>query len=180
MEKTNLYSVSIPPMIKGLKVLSTLLDKSMAHADTKGTERQPGSKHMETLLQQRLIFDQFPLVRQIQVASDQAKGAVGRLTEMEIPKYEDTEKTVEELKARLDKTIKFLEQVKPEQIIGKEDVKISLPYYPDKYFTGLEYVTEYLLPNFYFHMTTAYAIMRKNGVNIGKADFIGGLPLKDL
>lgn len=167
-------------MIKALKALSAILDKSMAHAETKGTERQPGSKHMEALLQDRLVFDQFPLVRQIQIATDNAKGAVGRLAEIEIPKFEDNERTVEELKTRIDKTIKFLESIKPEQIIGKENVKVTLPYYPNKYFTGLEYVTEYLIPNFFFHVTTAYAILRKNGVNIGKSDYLGNLSMKDL
>lgn len=180
MQATNLYSITVPPMIKALKVLSNLLDKGMAHAETKATERQPASKHMEALLQDRLVFDQFPLVRQIQIASDNAKGAVGRLAGIDIPVFEDNEKTLEELKVRLEKTIQILEQVKPEQIIGKEDVKVTLPYFPNQYLTGFEYVTEYLIPNFYFHVTTAYAILRKNGVNVGKSDYIGGLPLKNL
>lgn len=180
MQQANLYTVSVPPMIKALKALSEILDKSMEHAETKGSERQPGSKHMEALLQDRLVFDQFPLVRQIQIATDNAKGGAGRLAEIEVPKFEDNEKSVEELKVRLDKTVKFLESIKPEQIIGKEDIKISLPYFQNKYFTGLDYVTEYLIPNFFFHLTTAYSILRKNGINIGKGDYMGSLSLKDL
>jgi hypothetical protein len=180
MEKTNLYSISIPPMVKAFKALSAILDKAVAHSETKASERQPGSKHMEALLNERLVFDQFPLVRQVQIASDQAKGTMGRLAEIEVPKFEDNEKTVEELKARIEKTISFLESIKPEQIIGKEEMKLPFAYDPTKYLTGLESVTEYLLPNFFFHVTTAYAILRKNGVNIGKSDFTGGLPLKDL
>lgn len=181
MEQTNLYSISIPPMMKALKALSAILDKAMAHAETKGSERRPGAKQMENLLQDRIVFDQFPLIQQIQIACDNAKGAVGRLTETEVPKYEDNEKTFEEIKTRIQNTITILENVKPEQIAGKEDMKITmLPYHAGKYFTGFEYVTEYLIPNFFFHYTTAYAILRKNGVNIGKTDFIGGLPLKDL
>ncbi len=180
MQQTNLYSISIPVMMKALKALSAILDKSMAHAQTKATERQPGSQHMEALLQDRLVFDQFALVRQIQIACDNAKGAVGRLAEIEVPKFEDNEKSLEEVQARIAKTIKILESVKPEQIEGKEDIKVTMPYFAGKYFTGFEYVVEYLLPNFFFHVTTAYSILRKNGVNIGKTDFIGGLPLKDL
>ena len=180
MQETNLYSVSIPPMMKALKALSKILDKAIAHAESKGTERRPGSVHMEALLNDRLIFDQFNLTKQVQVACDNAKGAAARLAGTDIPKFEDNEKTAEELKARIDKTIVFLKTIKPEQVIGKESAKISLPYFKDKYFTGFEYVTEYLMPNFYFHITTAYAILRKNGVYIGKADFIGGLSLKDL
>lgn len=180
MQTTNLYVITVPPMIKALKMLSHLLDKGMEHAETKASERQPASKHMEALLQDRLVFDQFPLIRQIQIASDNAKGAVGRLAGIDIPKFEDNEKTLEEIKERITKTIQVLEEVKPEQIIGQEDVKVTLPYHPNQYFTGLEYVTEYLLPNFYFHVTTAYAILRKNGVNVGKIDFLRDLPLKNL
>jgi len=120
------------------------------------------------LLADRIIFDQFPLVKQIQTACDNAKGGAARLAEIEIPKFEDTEATFEELKARIDKTIAFIKTIKPETIIGKEGVKISLPYWEDKHMTGFDYVTQYLMPNFYFHVTTAYAILRKNGVDIGK------------
>ena len=178
MQETNLYSVSIPPMIKSLTALSAVLDKLSAHATTKQLEWHPAGMQESALLESRLISDQFPFVRQVQVACDNAKGAAARLAEIEIPKYDDTEKTVAELKARIDKTIAFMQTVKPEQIIGKESIMIALPYWNGKSLTGFDYVTEYLMPNFYFHVTTAYAILRKNGVNLGKSDFIGGLPLK--
>ena len=180
MSQTNLYTVTVPPMIKALKALSAILDKAMEHAKTKASERRPAEQQMEALLNDRLVFDQFALMRQIQIACDNAKGAVGRLAEIEVPKFDDTEKTYEEIKARIAKTVAILESVKPEQIIGKEEIKVTLPYFANKYFTGFEYATEYLQPNFYFHVTTAYAILRKNGLNIGKADYMGGLPLKDI
>lgn len=178
--ETNLYTITIPVMTKALTALDKMLDKVAAHAETKATERRPGAVHAEALLNDRLIFDQFPFAAQVRIACDNAKGGAARLAEIEAPKFEDNEKTVAELKTRIEKTLAFLGTVKPEQLIGKEDIKISLPYFAGKYFTGFEYATEYLLPNFFFHVTTAYAILRKNGVDIGKADFIGGLPLKDL
>lgn len=178
MEQTNLYSVTIPPMIKTLSALSKLLDKVDAHADSKQLEWHPAGMQAEALLQSRLISDQFPFVRQVQVACDNAKGCAARLAEIEIPKYEDNEKTIADLKARIDKTIAFMQSVKPEQIAGKEGVSVSLPYWGGKSLDGFTYVTEYLIPNFYFHVATAYSIMRANGVQIGKDDFIGGLPLK--
>ncbi|MEK7107101.1 MAG: DUF1993 domain-containing protein [Patescibacteria group bacterium] len=180
MQQTNLYTITVPPMMKALEALSKIMDKAVAHAETKGTERRPGSVHIEALLNDRLIFDQFSFIKQVQVACDNAKGGAARLAEIEAPKYEDDEKTVPELKSRIKKTVAFLKTIKPKQIIGKERIKISLPYFPTKYITGFEYATEYLLPNFYFHIVTAYSILRKNGVDIGKKDYINGLPLKDL
>ena len=179
MQETNLYSISIPPMIKALTALSGILDKLGSHAQGKQLEWHPAGMQEGALLNSRLISDQFPFIQQVQVACDNGKGAAARLAEIEIPKFEDNEKTVEELKARIDKTIAFMKTVKPEQIIGKESIKVVLPYWNNKHMTGLEYVTEYLLPNFYFHITTAYAILRKNGVDLGKADYMGSLPLKD-
>ena len=180
MQETNLYTITVPPMMKALDMLSKLLDKAVAHAESKGTERHPGSEHLSSLLNDRLVFDQFSFIRQVQIACDNAKGGAARLAEIEIPKYDDAEKTVPELKARIEKTIAFLKTIEPEKIAGKEGIKISLPYFPTKFITGFEYVTEYLLPNFYFHVVTAYSILRKNGVDIGKKDFINGLPLKNL
>ena len=178
MHETNLYTITLPPMMKSLKALSKVLGKLESHAKTKQLDWHPVGMQEDALLQSRLIADQFPFLRQVQVACDNAKGAAARLAEIDIPKYEDTEKTVEELKARIDKTIAFMQTIKPEQIIGKEHVKVVLPYWGGKSMDGFEYVTEYLIPNFYFHVTTAYAILRKNGVDLGKADFIGDLPLK--
>ncbi len=179
MQETNLYTVTIPPMIKTLRALSGVLDKLDTHAKSKQLEFHPAGMQEDALLQSRLISDQFPFVRQVQVACDNAKGAAARLAEVEMPKYEDTEKTVAELKERIKKTVAFMETIKPEQVIGKEGIKISLPFWKGKHVTGFEYVTEFLLPNFYFHVTTAYSILRKNGVDLGKADYIGDIPLKD-
>src|SRR3990167_7141771 len=132
----------------------------------------------EALLNDRLIFDQFPLANQIRIACDNAKGGAARLAEVEIPAFEDNEKTIAELQARIAKTLAFLKTIKPEQIIGKEGIKVSLSYWDGKSLTGFEYATQYLIPNFRFHVVTAYAILRKNGVPIGKSDYIGVLPLK--
>jgi hypothetical protein len=179
MQKTNLYTITIPPMMKSLTALSAILDKLAAHAEGKQLEWHPKGVQEEALLQSRLISDQFPFVRQVQVACDNAKGGAARLAEIEIPKFEDNEKTVAELKERIEKTISFLKTIKPEQVIGKEGVKVSLPYWNGKSLSSFEYVTEYLMPNFYFHVTTAYSILRKNGVAVGKSDYLGPLPLKD-
>jgi hypothetical protein len=177
--ETNLYTVTVPVFAKALTALDKILDKLVAHAETKATERQPGPARAEALLNDRLVFDQFPFVMQVRIACDNAKGCAARLAEVEIPAFEDNEKTVAELKARIEKTLVFLKTIKPEQIIGKENIKISLPYWHGKHTTGFEYVTEQALPNFFFHITTAYSILRKNGVPLGKSDYIGGLPLKD-
>ena len=175
MQQTNLYSVTIPPMVKALGALKNILVKAKAHADTK---KLSWADFEHALLTDKLVFNQFPFVKQVQVACDNAKGAAGRLAEVEIPKFEDTEKTFDELVARIDKTLAFVATIKPEQVIGKEDIKVTLPYWPDKHMTGFEYATEYVIPNFFFHVTTAYAILRKNGVDLGKEDYMGGLPLK--
>ncbi len=180
MYETNLYSITIPPMIKSLTALSSLVDKIESHAQAKQSLAQPSKTQVETLLNSRLIADQFPFIRQVQIACDNAKGGAARLAEIENPKFEDTEKTTIELKERINKTIVFLETIKPEQIIGKEAVKISLPSWEGKSLHGFEYVTKYLMANFYFHVATAYSILRSNGLTIGKSDYIGGLPLKDL
>lgn len=178
-QETNLYTVTIVPMMKSLTALSGILDKVDSHAKSKQLEWHPAGMQESALLESRLISDQFPFVRQVQVACDNAKGLAARLAEIEAPKHEDNEKTIAELKARIDKTIAFLKTIKPEQIIGKEAIKVTTPYWNGKHVTGFEYATEQAIPNFYFHLTTAYAIMRKNGVNLGKADYIGALPLKD-
>ena len=179
-QETNLYTVTVPPMTKALQALHTFLDKVDTHAKSKQLEWHPKGLQEDALLQSRLISDQFPFVRQVQVACDNAKMGAAHLAEIEAPKFEDTEKTVAELKTRIEKTLAFLKTIKPAQVIGKEAVKITLPYWGGKSLTGFDYVNNYLIPNFYFHVTTAYSIMRKNGVEIGKADYMGALPLADL
>lgn len=176
MQETNLYTITIPPMRKTLGAFSKILDKAAAHAESKKT---PKRTFEEAMLNDRIIFDQFPLLNQVRIACDNAKGGAARLAGMEPPVFEDNEKTIAELKARIERTLAFMEKVVPEHVVDHEDRKISLPYWGGKHTTAFEYATEYLLPNFFFHVTTAYAILRKNGVDIGKNDYIGALPLKD-
>lgn len=176
MQKTNLYTITVPVMTKALTALDKILDKAAAHADERKTARRTFE---DALLHSRLVFDQFPFVQQVQVACDNAKGGAARLAQVEAPSFEDKETTIAELKERIHKTLEFLKTLKPEMIESNEGIKIALPYWQGKHMTGFEYATEYLLPNFFFHVTTAYAILRKNGLNLGKGDYIGGLPLKD-
>ncbi len=178
MQETNLYTVTVPPMMKSLKALSGILDKLDKHAKGKQLDWHPKGMQESALLQSRLISDQFPFVRQIQVSCDNAKNGISRLAGVKAPVYKDNEKNIAELKARIDKTVKFLKTIKPKDVVGKENAMISLPYWKGKHMSSFDYATEYLIPNFYFHVTTAYSILRKNGVAIGKSDYIGGLPLK--
>lgn len=179
MHETNLYTITIPPMRKTLGALIKILEKAAEHAAAKASERRPASYFEERLLQSQLVYDQFPLLMQIQRVSDNAKGGAARLAGIEPPAMEDKEKTIEELKARLEKTVAFLDTVKAKDVVGHEERKIVLPYWKDRYMTAFEYATEYLMPNFYFHYATAYSILRAQGIDLGKGDFIGGLPLKD-
>lgn len=163
----SMYLASVPPMLRALANLRAILEKAAAHAEAK--KIAPA-----VLVNARLYPDMFPLSRQVQIASDNAKGAASRLAGMEPPKYEDNESTFAELVARLDKTIAFLETFKPEQIDGSEDKTITLPMHDRTVtFKGMPYLLDYVLPNIYFHVTTAYAILRHNGVEIGKQDFLG-------
>lgn len=175
MQETNLYTVTVPVMAKALTALDKILDKAAAHAATKKTVKRD---YEEALMNDRLVFDQFPFLTQVRIACDNAKGGAARLAEVEIPTFDDNEKTVADLKARIAKTLAFLGTIKPEQVTGKENIKVSLPYWDGKHTTGFEYATQYLMPNFFFHVVTAYDILRKNGVPLGKGDYIGALPLK--
>ncbi|MES2014062.1 MAG: DUF1993 family protein [Pseudomonadota bacterium] len=163
----SMYQASVPPMIKTLSNLRQLLEKAATHAEAKKIDPA-------VLINARLYPDMFPLSRQVQIATDMAKGAASRLAGNEVPKYEDNEATFPELVARLDKTIALLQTFKPENIDGSEDNTITLPMRDRTLtFNGLAYLLDYVLPNVYFHTTTAYAILRHNGVEIGKKDFIG-------
>lgn len=176
--ETNLYSMTVAPFTKKLEALKGLLDKVATHAASKQLDWHPAGLQEDALMQSRLISDQFPFIRQVQIVCDNAKNGVARLAEIEAPKMEDTEKTIAELKTRIDKTLAFLKTIKPEQVIGKEGVRVALPYWGGKSMSGGEYAANYLVPNFYFHLTTAYSIMRSNGLPIGKDDFMGPLPLE--
>lgn len=163
----SMYAASVPVFAKMLGSLSAILDKAAAYAEQKKIDPA-------VLLNARLYPDMFALTKQVQIASDFAKGAVARLAGQEPPKYEDNETTIAELKARIARTIDYIQGFKPEQLDGSEtrDVELKIRGETVKY-PGLTYLLQVALPNFYFHVTTAYAILRHNGVELGKRDFIG-------
>jgi hypothetical protein len=164
-----IYEASIPPMIRGLEALAKILDKAQTQAKTE-------DRDATSLTEARLAPDMYPFTRQIQIVSDGAKGCAARLTGQEPPSWPDTETTFPELKERVQKTIAYLKSVTPEQFAGAEDRQITLKF-PNGMtmdFSGAGYVNNFVLPNFYFHMTTAYGLLRMNGIAIGKRDFLGG------
>ena len=163
----SMYQASAPRFANTLKNLSAILDKAQAHADARKIDPR-------VLTAARLYPDMFPMSRQVQSACDTAKGAVARLAGVEIPVHEDTEQTLEELKARIAKTIAFINTVKPAQVDGSEDREVVLKFRSGEVkFKGMQYLLGHALPNFYFHATTAYDILRHNGVEVGKRDYIG-------
>ena len=175
---TTLYTVTIPVFIKSLESLSGIIDKAVLHAQSPA-EGAP-TIDMQELMQARLAPDQFPFVKQVQLASDTAKGFAARLNGEEPVSMPDTETTIEELKKRIDATIAILKEVKPESVEGKEDVHVTIKWFPGKFITGFGFATEYVLPNFFFHIATAYSILRHCGVQLGKADYLGTLSLQDI
>lgn len=163
----SLYDVSIPIFTLSLTNLSVILDKAASHAEAKKVDPK-------AIPQARLIVDMLPLSAQIQIACDTAKGAAARLAGIEIPKHEDTEATLADLKARVAKTLDFIRTIKPEQLQGSETREIVLQFpQTTMKFNGRNYLTNFVLPNFFFHVTMAYALLRKNGVELGKRDFLG-------
>jgi hypothetical protein len=166
-----LHEMTVIQFSKMLSNLSRCLDKAAAYAEAKKFDPA-------VLLQTRLAPDQFNLTRQVQIACDNAKNGVARLTGKEAPKFEDTEQTLPELKARIEKVVGYLASITAQDFKGAEERKISLPYWSGKHLNGQEYFQQYLIPNFYFHMATAYSILRNNGVDVGKSDYMGELPLK--
>lgn len=163
----SMYQASVPVFQQGLAALSGVLDKAAAHAAARKIDPA-------VLLQTRLFPDMFPLTRQVQIAADFAKGCPARLAGVENPSYADEETTIDALKARLDKTSAFLKTLTAAQIDGSETRDITLKIAGnDVTFKGQTYLLHFALPNFYFHSTAAYAILRSSGVEIGKRDFIG-------
>jgi uncharacterized protein len=164
---TSMYQISVPVLVRMLGNLSAILGKAAAHAEAKKIEPR-------ALLDARLSPDMFAFTRQVQVVSDMAKGSAARLAGIEPPVFEDKEASFAELQARIAKTIEFLNTLRAEQIDGSEDREITLPMRTQTLkFKGLPYLIHFVLPNFYFHMTTAYAILRHNGVDVGKGDYLG-------
>ena len=164
----SMYAASVPVFRQILGSLAAILEKAESHADLKKLEPQ-------ALLQARLFPDMFPLLRQVQVAADFAKGTVARLGGLEVPRYEDVEDDFASLQARIARTLAFIESVPREAIDAGIDREITVGTGANQreFKSGQPYLLHYALPNFYFHATTAYAILRHNGVEIGKRDFIG-------
>jgi uncharacterized protein len=163
----SMYQASVPRFVNILGNLSNILDKAQAHVDAKKLD--PAA-----LTGYRLFPDMLPMTKQVQIACDTAKGAVARLAGMEIPAYEDNERTLADLKVRIAKTVAFIQTVTPAQIDGSEDKEIVIKR-GDKEtrYKGMQFLLGHALPNFYFHVTTAYNILRHNGVEIGKRDYLG-------
>jgi hypothetical protein len=165
----SLYDFSIPALTRGLTNLSAILDKAAAHATAKKFDSV-------VLAQARLFPDMHPLVRQVQIACDTAKGAGARLAGIEVPKHEDTEVTFADLKARVAKTVDFLKTINAAQLKDAESRSVELKFPSGTLkFTGASYVTDFVLPNFYFHLSMVYALLRKNGIDVGKGDFLGAI-----
>jgi uncharacterized protein len=165
----SMYQASVPAFLQMLNNLPAILDKAEAYAGNRKVDP-------EILINYRLAPDMLPFVRQIQIAADLAKGAVARLAGVEVPKHDDTEKTFADLKARIAKTVAFVQSFRPDEIDGSEDRNISLTLGEHTMsFKGQPYLVHFVLPNFYFHCTTAYDILRHCGVELGKRDFIGAI-----
>ena len=165
----SMYKASVPVFVKGLINLKAILEKAAAHAQAKKID--------ETVFAgARLYPDMLPLTGQVQIATDFARGSTARLAGVEMPKWEDNEKTLAELIARVERTLEYVKPFTAAQLDGTEGKEITRPIRGQpKTFTGLNYLLQFALPNFYFHSTTAYAILRHNGVEIGKPDFLGSL-----
>ncbi len=163
----SMYQASVPAFLQMLNSLSAILDK--AEADAAARKIDPS-----VLLNYRLAPDMLPLISQIRIASDYSKGCMARLAGVDIPKFEDNETTLPEARARIARTIKFIEGFKPADIDGSEEREISLTVGGQAMsFKGQTYLVNLVMPNFYFHVTTAYDILRHCGLNIGKRDFMG-------
>lgn len=164
-----LFDATVPTFTRALTALDTCLDKAQAHADALKCD-------MGNILGARLAPDMFPLGRQIQIACDFAKGVSARLAEVDMPSFDDTETTLAEYKARIAKTIAFIQSIPAEKFAGAETREIVILRGDTKReYAGLNYAHHAGLPNFYFHVTSAYNILRHNGVQIGKKDFIGSV-----
>ncbi|MBV8273076.1 MAG: DUF1993 domain-containing protein [Cupriavidus sp.] len=166
----SMYDVSVPVFIRALTNLSAILEKGAAHAKAQGMDASE-------LIQTRLIADMDPLSAQVQRASDSSKGCAARLAGVETPSFPDNETTFRELQERIAKTIAYLKTIQPAQLEGSETRPVELKLHSGPItFDGKSYLLGFALPNFYFHVTTAYDILRHKGVQIGKMDFLGAPP----
>ncbi len=163
----SMYQASVPRFVNILGNLSGILDKAQAFAEARKVDDT-------VLTAYRLYPDMLPMTKQVQIACDAAKGVVARLAGVEIPVHEDNEKTFADLKARVARTIAFIQTVTPAQIDGTEEKEIVIKRgEKEARYTGMQYLLGHAVPNFYFHIATAYAILRHNGVELGKRDFLG-------
>lgn len=163
----SMYQASVPVFIRMLDNLAAILEKAAAHAEARKIDPA-------VLVSSRLYPDMFPLSKQVQIAADAAKGGAARLAQQEPPAFEDNEATFADLVARTRKTVDYLRTLKPEQIDGSEDRTVTWKTRTaTKSMQGMPYLLNHVMPNLYFHITTAYAILRHNGVEIGKGDFLG-------
>jgi len=161
-----MYQTSVPRLANMLKNLSAILDKAQAHVEARKIDPA-------VLINSRLYPDMLPMKSQVQIACDTAKGVVARLAGVEVPKHDDTEQTFAELKARIAKTLDFIQTIKPAQIDGSEEKNIHLKLGQREVdYKGMQYLLGHALPNFYFHVTTAYDILRHNGVELAKRDYL--------
>lgn len=168
-----LFELTVPQFIKMLQNLSKCLDKGAQYADAK-------KFNVEVLLNSRLAPDQFHLIKQVQIACDTAKLGAARLAgkDKDAPVYDDNEKTFADVQERISKTITYLKTFKPDDFKGAEQRHISQPRWEGKYMYGSEFALQHAIPNIYFHVTTAYSILRHNGVDVGKKDYLGDMPYK--
>jgi hypothetical protein len=171
--QTNYHHVTVVPFISSLRGLLTVLQKTQAFAQEKGMSDAD-------VLDARLAPDMFSLVKQVQIASDSARNTTAQLAGIEKPVYEDTETTIAQLVERTARTIAFLESLTEEQFAQADTRQLVMSYFPGKYFKPEEFVAMFGLPNFYFHVVTAYGIMRHLGVQIGKQDYLGQVPMYDM
>jgi len=163
----SMHQAAVPPMVRGLENLAAILEKAAQHATAKNIAP-------EVFINARLFPDMFPLSKQVQIASDSAKGGCARLAQVEVPAFEDNETTFEQLAERARKTASFLKTLKPEQFEGAEQRTVTWKVRAgERSMQGQPYLYNHVFPNFFFHCTTTYNILRHNGVELGKMDFLG-------
>jgi hypothetical protein len=166
-----IYELTVQQFSKMLGNFSAILDKAIQFSETKKFD-------FDILLNARLAPDQFNFTRQVQIMCDTAKLCACRMSGKDAPVHADTEKTVAELRARIDSVVSYLQTLTPKDFLESASRKISQPRWEGQYLTGDEFLVQHAIPNFYFHFTTAYAILRHNGVDIGKKDYLGKMPYK--
>jgi hypothetical protein len=166
-----IYELTVTQFSKMLKNLDLILEKSAQYAEAKKIE-------VDVLLQSRLAPDQFNLIRQIQIACDSAKIGVAKLTAKDAPVHDDKEITLPQLRRRISDTIAFISSVSEKDFAGANEKRITTPRWEGKSLSGYEYLIQHTMPNVYFHITVAYEILRHNGLEIGKKDYLGPLPFK--